>query len=1490
MVGFGSSLRMGRRTGWEAAYLDYENLKLLLSQAASVYEQHGAERSSSFPEYGRHLGLLDTIVGGPNDQEFNGDYTSGGDREAKRDFRDELFLESDSDKAFASSVNLQDEYGDDYSSWDSGDQNEDTQIMDPFVISDSLQQSLGHRQLQPSQFPFSYSTQGGLFPSSNQGDSDESEAECDDTCGNVVYNPWRSGTAASSASKNGKGKKRVPRGSKTSELHKDHKKSRRRQRKQQLQLHHQQQLLYEENYYPSSKSVAFFERNQNALPDTFIVEDVESFDDIGHNTADGKGDNLYSGGYTSLSSSFAPSERKSLLPPSTTKKTSIRSRDILGSPTFGSSSLEPARISTDLANATAFQDGRSNYGSVWNNLGSSIVNETPEKSGTIPRPNKERTKGEKKTKRDRERKRAWRQRQKRRQARYRKEQEKKVPRHIRVAHSKARSITERFLGLLRAEVEKVTLFAQARLGELAETAGSLRFLSSEELTDLARDKKAAFDYPFSDGGIHPSASSSSDDGMDGGFSWSDSSSDEDNIGAKEKPAQNFAFGEKDFTFSVGSTKGGSSFALSPGNRDSRTPLSETKEKLEAMRRKIAHYQDIRRERPIFQRNDCIVGEDLLLVSAVDEADAFTSVAVELLHILKFICLNAIAVRKICKKHDRLSMNRMLGGYYHRTRLVEREEEVTLGGLISNGAGDLFEAHPSHMALSNHGKLTGFLDLKIQQLANSRTVKAVSSCLTLALAEYEVSQCRADALAKVNHSMDGHSSSVTPSTFAWNFPFLPITSGRNDVVEAGGEQPSRSLNPDSDDELDQGPPSTTSSVSLARLQYSVLSIAALREASRFKKDYFSSYVGRAHVCFPGQAIPGEGLDGSSRESLDLILSFSPDSALLLSPASIHAGLQEGRWNKGSLASAMRCSLAVAMTLPAKDENNGPVEISMKELREKEKRIWTTFGILPRSERNFAESSLGCASIPLTFFDDTSRYIEFPSALLQGNRWCWFLYNANYFIAHPTAVSSALLAHSKPALSAMLIGLPALGAVLVAVFHCRFVMGESEGRTSSHGRLSRFNRFLLYSSTTAVAGNVVQAYGGWNLSLPTMLLGRFVVGFAAVDILHRQFVMMLLPSSLIVTEGCILAQLQVTGQLLGIFVGSLSDYFGSDPSTANLIMAVLWTMFTIFLLFTFLQVIRFEATTNEANSEDKEGIILPNEDSSSSVASVQETDPGRLFQRQNEVRIDSIDGDGMESFLYRAEEHEIQNGAKPDVLVKRHHVRSKSFAKRIRKLLSFNVAVPLTLIMVVFTTFAQEVLFSSCTLITNRYFSWKGNMSGFFLFFSTLLLPPLDCFCERIVRRYEERTIFQRGTMLLMFGLFVMTNWGSLFALIPKIREWFHEDKVERRHQYDWLLGVDQYVVGFILSFGSFHALEIASRSLLSKVIPTSAGRPRNNDLVFVIVTFLRLFSQFAGDCQITMVVLSHRVINTDIVNALVIPMLIGATVILYFVRKHFFFLM
>ncbi len=47
MVGFGSSLRMSRRRGWEEAYLDYASLRLLLTQIEAVYEEEDWKRGGS---------------------------------------------------------------------------------------------------------------------------------------------------------------------------------------------------------------------------------------------------------------------------------------------------------------------------------------------------------------------------------------------------------------------------------------------------------------------------------------------------------------------------------------------------------------------------------------------------------------------------------------------------------------------------------------------------------------------------------------------------------------------------------------------------------------------------------------------------------------------------------------------------------------------------------------------------------------------------------------------------------------------------------------------------------------------------------------------------------------------------------------------------------------------------------------------------------------------------------------------------------------------------------------------------------------------------------------------------------------------------------------------------------------------------------------------------------------------------------------------------
>ena len=148
-----------------------------------------------------------------------------------------------------------------------------------------------------------------------------------------------------------------------------------------------------------------------------------------------------------------------------------------------------------------------------------------------------------------------------------------------------------------------------------------------------------------------------------------------------------------------------------------------------------------------------MGEDLLLLSAVDEADGFTAVGVELMHVLRYICVNLIAVRKICRKHDQLLMNRMLGGYYHHLKILAaveangkwkkggtnekspqqllqtpnlqsfQDEHVqnaqTLGGLLARESDDIFEPNHPRCYWPNEQQSQASRSLRRQSTAASK---------------------------------------------------------------------------------------------------------------------------------------------------------------------------------------------------------------------------------------------------------------------------------------------------------------------------------------------------------------------------------------------------------------------------------------------------------------------------------------------------------------------------------------------------------------------------------------------------------------------------------------------------------------------------------------------------------------------------------------------------------------------------------------------------
>lgn len=134
---------------------------------------------------------------------------------------------------------------------------------------------------------------------------------------------------------------------------------------------------------------------------------------------------------------------------------------------------------------------------------------------------------------------------------------------------------------------------------------------------------------------------------------------------------------------------------------------------------------------------------------------------------------------------------------------------------------------------------------------------------------------------------------------------------------------------------------------------------------------------------------------------------------------------------------------------------------------------------------------------------------------------------------------------------------------------------------------------------------------------------------------------------------------------------------------------------------------------------------------------------------------------------------------------------------------------------------------------------------------------------------------------------MLNWAALFSLISRAADLL-ETVSHQSLSYDWKFGVLQYIIGLVIVFAGISSLEGASLALLSKCSPINARSVFMHTGTFA--TLLTMFARLLGDLQIVMVDLSHTLVNADIVNALVIPLLFGCLVVTYVINKYFFFLM
>lgn len=1098
----------------------------------------------------------------------------------------------------------------------------------------------------------------------------------------------------------------------------------------------------------------------------------------------------------------------------------------------------------------------------------------------------------------------------------RQKRDERIPHHLRAAHVRAAAITERFRGLLRAEVEKVILFANSRLGELSDTIGCLRYSSYEDEQD---DRKA---HPhLADGGIHQLSSSDEEDG--GGHHASDASSSSDG------EAQN---------------------------------LDITIEQDAATRRQIIMRDRMRMMRPLFQKAD-FLGEDFSLLSAVDEADAYTAVGVELMHLLKYVCVNIIAVRKICKKHDRLLSNRMVGGYYKRLAAEAKKShnqrgfhhqlhwnEPQFGGTLSN---------PS----SAGGYIYGIYDTKIQHIANSTTMQTVSSSLSIALADFEASQSRSARLGlgfePTKEFVVGDQELPTPrhKTSSKSQGLLSYQLGGH-CFRGDDESSVASQEKDGDNE------SASSNIALTRLQFVVTSIFGLREAARIKLEPFEQYSSRLFMTSTGPNVVGDGLDGCSRETLDLLCSYNPDAAYTLDSETLYASLKIGRENEG-VGSVMVASLAAAAKGSDVISNNTRYR----------RKVSAALCIKPQLA--------GEVDKPQSSSQAKNRTI------LAINAASMVLYLVNYYCVVPVAHIHSTQVGSVSS-SALLIGAANVTAILSSSVHA-VLASKRKSFTKKHLDVSFFRRPLILSALFPLIGNILYSLSVKRKSLEMALIGRLLVGLGSAEALNRRLVSAVLPKELVNAEVASLVRKSMFAVTAGLLLGALVDvqvrkhhghnlygvsdlmlegsidmptkdtqkatttlildttknatlvnvtisatsntvvdpfssssgasesptphnigiqqpflpFYPLNPSlmpfgyhrllslqSVGIVMACLWFFQLVMLLFFFdVPSRKDELVTNVNNSfenANKVDLALEEDFDSDSVGS----ENAKISSIH--AHKPSFDSTGTNPFASEGllEQEEIGTHGTFEKLqvmsrktVKNQYKGSylESFAC-VRRLAMSNIAFPTTVSLLFLARAVTEVMLSSCASIMYRYFWSSGAKSGLFMGVMTCCTLPINISFSS-EKNFTERSIIKNALIVARYGLILMVNYEALFYEIKNVI--FRSANNDHDLSYDGFLGPVQYIICFAIVFLSISSLESVTLSLLSKVSPIPL-RKYSLDSSFAVI-FVSSLGRIAGDVLVWCSDLSSWVFFNDVVNTLCCCLVIGLLVGSYVVKKHYFFL-
>jgi hypothetical protein len=258
------------------------------------------------------------------------------------------------------------------------------------------------------------------------------------------------------------------------------------------------------------------------------------------------------------------------------------------------------------------------------------------------------------------------------------------------------------------------------------------------------------------------------------------------------------------------------------------------------------------------------------------------------------------------------------------------------------------------------------------------------------------------------------------------------------------------------------------------------------------------------------------------------------------------------------------------------------------------------------------------------------------------------------------------------------------------------------------------------------------------------------------------------------------------------------------------------------------------------------------------------------------------------------------------------------KYIFSLITQNAALPVTLLCFFLVEVTDEIILTSCALITHRYFFWHGSSCGFFLMGLGAFVLPANYIVEKSSHKYEERAILRTTLYVMIGGMLAILNWQTLVGniinhehvlkivngtktwvtigdidgrggSIATDREVDGEVKnfftVHYRHPYEWGFGQVQFIIASVIIFSGTIVLEGVVTSLMAQVSP-----PKLEKTIFncgLLATLFGASARFTADSLITTTGIVHKkYIFIDEINLLYAPLLVLCVVVAAIVDKKY----